>query len=89
MVVRDNLNFHIRNLLKDSYEKWESDEEQFKTKRQRDLADFFERRRKEADAFVADQKRDLQRLRQQLDSIGESYDAPGKPIKKGSRFGWG
>jgi 4Fe-4S binding domain len=89
MVVRDNLNFHIRTLLKDSYEKWESDEEQFKTKRQRDLADFFERRGKEADAFVAGQKRELQRLRHQLDSIGESYDAPGKPIKKGSRFGWG
>jgi Fe-S-cluster-containing hydrogenase component 2 len=89
MVVRDNLNFHIRTLLKDSYEKWASDEEQFKRKRARDLADFFERRGKEADAFVAGQQRELQRLRHQLDSIGETYDAPGKPIKKGSRFGWG
>jgi hypothetical protein len=89
MVVRDNLNFHIRTLLKDSYEKWQSDEEQFKTKRERDLADFFERRGREADAFVAGQQRELQRLRHQLDSIGETYDAPGKPLKKGSRFGWG
>jgi Fe-S-cluster-containing hydrogenase component 2 len=89
MVVRDNLNFHIRTLLKDSYEKWESNEKQFKIKRERELAEFFEQRGKEADAFVASQRRELQKLRQQVDSIGETYDAPGKPIKKGSRFGWG
>ena len=89
MVVRDNLNFHIRTLLKDSYEKCESNEKQFKIKRARELAEFFEQRGKEADAFVASQRRELQKLRQQVDSIGETYDAPGKPIKKGSRFGWG
>ena len=89
MVVRDNLNFHVRTLLKDSYEKWESDEKQFKMKRERELAEFFEQRGKEADAFVACQQRELQKLRHQLDSLGETYDAPGKPIKKGSRFGWG
>jgi hypothetical protein len=89
MVVRDNLNFHIRTLLKDSYEKWESDERQFKTTRARELGDFFERRGKQAEAFVACQQRELQKLRHQLDTIGETYDAPGKPIKKGSRFGWG
>jgi hypothetical protein len=89
MVVRDNLNFHIRTLLKDSYERWQDDEKQFKLKRQRELMEFFERRGKEAETFVACQQRDLQKLRHQLDSIGETYDAPGKPIKKGSRFGWG
>ena len=89
MVVRDNLNFHIRTLLKGAYEKWASDEEQFKIKRKRELAEFFERRGKEADVFVAGQQRELQRLRRELDSIGENYDAPGRPIKKGSRFGWG
>ena len=89
MVVRDNLNFHIRTLLKDSYDKWQDDEQQFETKRQREMAEFFERRRKEAEAFVASQQRELQKLRDQLDSIGETYDAPGKPVKKGSRFGWG
>ena len=89
MVVRDNLNFHIRTLLKDSYEKWESNEKQFKMKRERELAKFFEQRGQEADAFLASQQRELQKLRHQLDSIGETYDAPGKPIKKGSRFGWG
>ena len=89
MVVRDNLNFHVRTLLKDSYEKWESNEKQFKMKRERELAKFFEQRGQEADAFLASQQRELQKLRHQLDSIGETYDAPGKPIKKGSRFGWG
>jgi ferredoxin len=89
MVVRDNLSFHIRTLLKDSYEKWESNEKQFKMKREQELAEFFERRGKEVDAFVASQQRELQKLRDQLDTIGETYDAPGKPIKKGSRFGWG
>jgi Pyruvate/2-oxoacid:ferredoxin oxidoreductase delta subunit len=89
MVVRDNLNFHIRTLLKDSYEKWESDQKQFKTKREQELAEFLERRDKEAGAFVARQQRQLQELRHQLNAIGETYDAPGKPIKKGSRFGWG
>jgi len=89
MVVRDNLNFHIRTLLRDSYDKWQDDEKQFKTKRQQEMAEFFERRRKEAEAFAASQQRELQKLRDQLDSIGETYDAPGKPVKRGSRFGWG
>lgn len=89
MVVRDNLNFHIRTLLKDSYEQWEHDRKEFDTKRQQDLDAFTEGRAKEADDFVARQRRALDKIRQQLDTIGETYDAPGKPLKKGSRFGWG
>jgi hypothetical protein len=89
MVVRDNLSFHIRTLLKDSYEKWEHDQTEFDARRQQDLKEFIERRAKEADTFVARQQRDLDRIHQQLDAIGETYDAPGKPLKKGSRFGWG
>jgi hypothetical protein len=89
MVVRDNLNFHIRTLLKDSYDKWEHDQTEFKTKRQQDLDEFIERRAKEANDFVARQQRDLDKIREQLDILGETYDAPGKPLKKGSRFGWG
>lgn len=89
MVVRDNLNFHIRTLLKDSYERWESEQSEFKAKRERELANFRERRAKEAEAFQARQRLELQKIRQQLDTLGHTYDAPGKPIKKGSRFGWG
>jgi Fe-S-cluster-containing hydrogenase component 2 len=89
MVVRDNLNFHIRTLLKDCYDKWESEQNDFKAKRDRELAQFVEGRATEAAAFEALQRRELQKIRRQLDTIGETYDAPGKPIKKGSRFGWG
>ena len=89
MVVRDNLNFHIRTLLKDSYDKWEHDQIEFETKRRRELDEFIEGRAKQASDFVARQQRDLDKIRQQLDTLGETYDAPGKPLKKGSRFGWG
>jgi 4Fe-4S binding domain len=89
MVVRDNLNFHVRTLLKDSYDKWQNEQNEFQTKRERELTEFVESRAKEAEAFEAHQQRELQKIRQQLDAMGETYDAPGKPIKKGSRFGWG
>jgi 4Fe-4S binding protein len=89
MVVRDNLNFHIRTLLKDSYEKWEREQKDFSSKRERDLAEFIEHRDKEAQVFEAHQQQELAKIRDQLDTLGETYDAPGKPIKKGSRFGWG
>src|SRR4029077_309023 len=35
MVVRDNLNFHIRSLLKDSYDKWERYQNEFAAGRER------------------------------------------------------
>jgi len=89
MVVRDNLNFHVRTLLKDSYDKWQNEQNEFQTKRERELTEFVESRAKEAEAFEAHQQRELQKIRQQLDAMGETYDAPGKPIKKDSRFGWG
>jgi hypothetical protein len=89
MVVRDNLNFHIRTLLKDSYEKWQKERHVFANRREEELAQFHEKRAKEAEAFEAYQQRELEKIRAQLDAIGESYDAPGKPFKKGSRFGWG
>jgi Pyruvate/2-oxoacid:ferredoxin oxidoreductase delta subunit len=89
MVVRDNLNFHVRTLLKDSYDKWQNEQNDFQTKRERELTEFVEGRAKEAETFEAHQQRELQKIRQQLNAMGETYDAPGKPIKKGSRFGWG
>jgi NAD-dependent dihydropyrimidine dehydrogenase PreA subunit len=89
IVVRDNLNFHIRTLFKDSYDKWEKEQQAFSSRREAELAQFIEHRAKEAQAFESHQQRELQRIRQQLETIGETYDAPGRPIKKGSRFGWG
>src|SRR3990170_5908315 len=88
-VVRDNLNYHIRTLLKDSYERWEKEQTEFADRREKELAQFQEKRAKEAQAFQAHQERELEKIRAQLDAIGETYDAAGKPFKKGSRFGWG
>lgn len=89
MAVRDNLSFHVRTLLKDSYDKWKTEQAVFEAKRERELKEFVEGRAKEAEAFEAHQQRELEKIRQQLQSLGETYDAPGKPMKKGSRFGWG
>ncbi len=89
MFVRDNLNYHIRTLLKDAYEKWEKVQADFAARRERERAEFLERRAKEAQAFESRQNRELETIRQQLDAIGENYDAAGKPFKKGSRFAWG
>jgi hypothetical protein len=88
-VVRDNLNFHIRTLLKDSYERWEKEQAAFADRREEELAQVQEKRAKEAQAFEAHQERELEKIRAQLDAIGDNYDAAGKPFKKGSRFGWG
>ncbi|MGH7798664.1 MAG: YfhL family 4Fe-4S dicluster ferredoxin [Candidatus Binatia bacterium] len=89
MFVRDNLNYHIRTLLKDAYDQWEKVQAEFAARRDRERAEFLERRAKEAHAFENRQKGDLETIRQQLDAIGENYDAAGKPFKKGSRFAWG
>jgi Na+-translocating ferredoxin:NAD+ oxidoreductase RNF subunit RnfB len=89
MVVRDNLNFHIRTLLKESYDKWEGEQAAFRARRDKELAEFLDRRAKEAQAFETHQQRELAKIHMQLDTIGETYDAPGRPFKKGSRFGWG
>jgi hypothetical protein len=89
MVVRDNLNYHIRALLKDAYEGWEREQTEFAARRERELAEFTQKRAREAQAFHERQRKELQRIRQQLDGIGESYDAPGRPLKRGARFGWG
>jgi hypothetical protein len=88
-VVRDNLNYHIRTLIKDAYDKWENEQTEFAARREREGAQFLERRAKEAEAFENHQKRERDSIRHQLEAIGDNYDAAGKPYKKGSRFSWG
>ena len=87
--IRDNLNYHIRTLLKDAYERWDKQQSEFAQRRERERIEFMERRAKDAEAFENRQKRDLQTIRQELDTIGDQYDAAGKPYKKGSSFSWG
>jgi hypothetical protein len=89
MVVRDNLNYHIRTLLTDSYDKWQKEQEAYVSRRETELAEFMEKRAKDAQAFESHQQRQLEHIRERLAGLGENYDAPGRPIKKGSRFGWG
>jgi 4Fe-4S dicluster protein len=87
--VRDNLNYHIRTLLQDSYDKWDKMQTEFAARRERERVEFMERRANEAAAFEKRQERDLEKIRQELDAIGDHYDAAGKPYKKGSSFSWG
>lgn len=89
MVVRDNLNFHIRSVLKEAYERWQRDRAEFETRREKELLDFLEKRARDARAFETHQRRELENIRAQLGAIGETYDAPGRPLKRGARFGWG
>jgi hypothetical protein len=87
--VRDNLNYHIRTLIKDAYDQWDKRQTEFAERRERERVQFMERRAKEAEAFENRQQRDLEKIRQELDTVGDQYDAAGKPYKKGSSFSWG
>ena len=89
MVVRDNLNYHIRSLLREAYERWDREQKNFIKRREEALAQFMELRTKEALEFELHQSHELERIRQQLNALGETYDAPGRPLRKGSRFAWG
>ena len=89
MVVKDNLNFRIRTALKEFYERWEREQSEFQAKRERELRESKERREKEVKDFELHEQQELAKIKLQLREISESYDAPGKPPKKGSLFGWG
>jgi hypothetical protein len=88
-VVRDNVNYQIRTLLKDFYEGWEKDEVEFRARRERELNEFREKRAKELRDFEAKRRKGLETIESRLADIGENYDAPGRPAKKGVPFGWG
>ena len=88
MVVKDNLNFRIRTALKEFYDRWQREQAEFQAMRQRELLEFKERRARELKDFEAHQREELAQIKACLLEISESYDAPGKPAKKGSLFGW-
>ena len=89
MVVRDNVNFQIRTLLKDFYEGWEKDEVEFRTRRERELKEFREKRAKELLDFETKRRREVEKIKSRFAELGENYDVPGRPAKKGVPFGWG
>ena len=88
LVVKDNLSFEIRTALKEGYEKWERARRDLEAKREHELKAFHEKRARELGEFVENERRSVERLKDQLKTITESYDAPGR-AKKGSRLGWG
>ncbi len=87
MIIRSSKS--IRTVLKTAHKKRDKEQKEFNRRRQKELSEFSERRAKEAQAFEPHQQRELDRIRQHFEVFGESYDAPGKAIKKGARFGWG
>jgi len=89
MVVKDNLNFQIRTVLKDFCEKWETEAADFLTKREKELQELHAKREKELRDFEKGRKQELENVKKQLQTINESYDAPGKPGTKKAFFGWG
>lgn len=89
MVIKDNLNFQIRTVLKDFSERWEREAAKFLTKRERELAELQARHEKELRDFENGRKQEVEKVKKQLEVISESYDAPGKPGAKKAFFGWG
>jgi phage tail tape-measure protein len=83
------LNFRIRTALDEFYRSWEEAQEEFQAKRERDLREFRERRERELADFEAAQQRALQKVKEQLKAISQSYDAPGRPVKKRALLKWG
>jgi predicted nucleic acid-binding Zn-ribbon protein len=89
MVVKDSLSFQIRTALKESYERWQKARLDLEAKRERELQGLREKRARELQAFLENERRSVVSLKEQLRSITESYDAPGRAAKKRSVLGWG
>jgi Fe-S-cluster-containing hydrogenase component 2 len=89
MVIKDNLNFQIRTVLKDFSKQWEKEATEFLTKREREIEELQSRHEKELRDFENSRKQELEKVKRQLQVISESYDAPGKPGTKKAFFGWG
>ncbi|SRR5713226_387966 len=89
MVVKDDLNFRIFTTLKEFYDRWERELAEFRSKREKELREFYGNRERELRDFEASQQRELEKVKAQLQTFSESYDAPGRPGKNKSLFGWG
>ncbi len=89
MVVKDNLNFQILSLLKESYENWERRLEEFQTKREKLIKELQQSLEKEQKGLELEKERVTRSIDNQLKGIVESYKAPGTPTNKRSLFRWG
>ncbi len=89
MVVKDNLNFQIRDVLKETYEQWDRRLEDFQTQREERIKELQQALEREQKNLELEKEKVVRSLQNQLKGIAESYKAPGKPTKKRSLFGWG
>ncbi len=87
MVVKDDLNFEIRTALKEFYRRWESEQADFLARREKELKEFNQKREREAREFETRQKQELERIKARLQGISESYNAPGRLVKRGGFSG--
>ena len=86
MVVKDKLNFQIRTAFKDVYQDWEKRLLELQAKRENVLREFRDRREKELRSIEIERERAIESLNNQLKQIADSYDAPGRPLKKRGLF---
>jgi Fe-S-cluster-containing hydrogenase component 2 len=89
MVIKDTLNYEIRTTIKEFHANWEKDLADFQAKREEERRALQEKREKGLQAFEMKRKKTVESFKNHLESITESYDAPGKPAKKRSLLGWG
>jgi hypothetical protein len=89
MVVKDTLSFQIRASLKEAYETWQSARSDLDAKRQRELKELLEKREREVQELIASERRSMEKLKEKLNEITETYDAPGKAAKRRGLLAWG
>lgn len=89
MVVKDSLSFEITTALKESYERWERERIELQAKRENDFREFLENRERELSELKKKELQEIEQLKLRLKNITESYQAPGRVMKKRSLLGWG
>jgi len=89
LVVKDTLSFQIRSALRETYEGWRKARADLQARRERELKEFLDKREREIREIGESEQRSAEKLKDQLQTIIESYDAPGRPAKKRSLLGWG
>ena len=89
IVVMDNLNFQVQTTLKEVYENWEERLANFKAKRELEIREFQRQLDREVRDLEAEREQVANKLKDQLEKITETYNAPGRPARKRSIFAWG
>ncbi len=89
IVVMDSLNFQVQTTLKEVYENWEERLANFKAKRELEIREFQRQLDREVRDLETEREQVANKLKDQLEKITETYNAPGRPARKRSIFAWG